>query len=190
MKRWLSVLVVFSCIIALFGCENGTIKGQVYFNAQVLEVNKGYIKVRCVETFNSGISVDEEFSVTTDVVSNSEVPELNVDDNIRVVFNGEIMESYPIQLGTIYAIYLLDENGEVKQFFQDFCEKHFDVLNVSNNIELKNLEKEIATSPFNILDCCFFSITIGTPSFIAAITAGAIPELSIVKTFVIPLSLK
>jgi len=23
------------------------------------------------------------------------------------------MESYPIQLGTIYAIYLLDENGEV-----------------------------------------------------------------------------
>ena len=105
MKRWLSVLVVFSCIIALFGCENGTIKGQVYFNAQVLEVNKGYIKVRCVETFNSGISVDEEFSVTTDVVSNS--------DNIRVVFNGEIMESYPIQLGTIYAIYLLDENGEV-----------------------------------------------------------------------------
>ena len=105
MKRWLSVLVVFSCIIALFGCENGTIKGQVYFNAQVLEVNKGYIKVRCVETFNSGISVDEEFSVT--------VPELNVDDNIRVVFNGEIMESYPIQLGTIYAIYLLDENGEV-----------------------------------------------------------------------------
>ena len=73
MKRWLSVLVVFSCIIALFGCENGTIKGQVYFNAQVLEVNKGYIKVRCVETFNSGISVDEEFSVTTDVVSNSEV---------------------------------------------------------------------------------------------------------------------
>ena len=113
MKRWLSVLVVFSCIIALFGCENGTIKGQVYFNAQVLEVNKGYIKVRCVETFNSGISVDEEFSVTTDVVSNNEIPELNVDDNIRVVFNGEIMESYPIQLGTIYAIYLLDENGEV-----------------------------------------------------------------------------
>ena len=53
----------------------------------------------------------------------------------------------------------LDENGEVKQFFQDFCEKHFDVLNVSNNIELKNLEKEIATSPFNILGDALFSIT-------------------------------
>ena len=111
MKRWLSILAVLGCIVALSGCKNEA--GQAYFNAKVLEVNKGYIKVRCVETFNSGISVDEEFSVTTDVVSNSEVPELNVDDNIRVVFNGEIMESYPIQLGTIYAIYLLDENGEV-----------------------------------------------------------------------------
>ena len=113
MKRWLSVLVVFSCIIALFGCENGTIKGQVYFNAQVLEVNKGFVNVKCLEEFNSGIPVDEEFSVTTDVVASKGTPEIKVDDNIRVVFNGEIMESYPLQLGTVYAIYLLDENGDV-----------------------------------------------------------------------------
>ena len=111
MKRWLSILAVLGCIVALSGCKNEA--EQAYFNAKVLEVNKEYVDVRCIEAFNSGISVDEEFSVTTDVVSNSEVPELNVDDNIRVVFNGEIMESYPIQLGTIYAIYLLDENGEV-----------------------------------------------------------------------------
>jgi len=38
---------------------------------------------------------------------------LNVDDNIRVVFNGDVMESDPLQIGTVYAIYLLDENGEV-----------------------------------------------------------------------------
>ncbi len=110
-KRWLSVLVVFICIITLSGCKNG--KRQLYFNAIVLEVNKGYVDVRCSEAFNSGISVDEEFSVTTDVVSSKGVPKMNVDDNIRVVFNGEIMESYPLKLGTVYAIYLLDENGEV-----------------------------------------------------------------------------
>lgn len=46
------------------------------------------------------------------MVSGDGAPELNVDDNIRVVFNGEIMESYSVQLGTVYAIYLLDENGE------------------------------------------------------------------------------
>lgn len=52
--------------IDLSGCENE--KGQAYFNAKVLEVNKEYVDVRCTETFNSGISVDEEFSVAKDVV--------------------------------------------------------------------------------------------------------------------------
>ena len=34
MKRWLSILAVFGCIVALSGCENE--KGQAYFNAKVL----------------------------------------------------------------------------------------------------------------------------------------------------------
>lgn len=110
-KRWLSVLAVFCCIIALSGCKNEA--GQAYFNAKVLDVNKESIDVRCIEAFNSGISVDEEFSVTKDVVSTGGAPELNADDNIRVVFNGDVMESSPLQIGTVYAIYLLDENGEV-----------------------------------------------------------------------------
>ena len=111
MKRWLSILTVLGCIVALSGCKNEA--EQAYFNAKVLEVNKEYVDVRCIEAFNSGISVDEEFSVTTDVVASKGTPEIKVDDNIRVVFNGEIMESYPLQLGTVYAIYLLDENGDV-----------------------------------------------------------------------------
>ena len=113
MKRWLSILAVFGCIVALSGCKNENEKRQAYFNAKVLEINKEYVDVRCIEAFNSGISVDEEFSVTKDVVSAEGVPELNVDDNIRVVFNGDVMESDPLQIGTVYAIYLLDENGEV-----------------------------------------------------------------------------
>ena len=111
MKRWLSILAVLGCIVAWSGCKNEA--EQAYFNAKVLEVNKEYVDVRCIEAFNSGISVDEEFSVTKDVVSAEGVPELNVDDNIRVVFNGDVMESDPLQIGTVYAIYLLDENGEV-----------------------------------------------------------------------------
>ena len=111
MKRWLSIFAVLGCIVALSGCKNEA--EQAYFNSIVLEVNKEYVDVRCIEAFNSGISVDEEFSVTKDMVSAEGVPELNVDDNIRVVFNGDVMESEPLQIGTVYAIYLLDENGEV-----------------------------------------------------------------------------
>ena len=58
MKRWLSILAVFGCIVALSGCKNENEKS-------------------------------------------------------RVVFNGDVMESDPLQIGTVYAIYLLDENGEV-----------------------------------------------------------------------------
>lgn len=112
-KRWLFVLVVFGCIIAFCRCKNEA--GQAYFNARVLEVNKGFVVVRCIESFNSEISVDEEFHVTTDVVAESGVPEMKAEDSIRVVFNGDVMESYPLKIGKVFAIYLLDENGKVIQ---------------------------------------------------------------------------
>lgn len=116
MKKALSIILLLAGLLIISGCGKDSeedVKGQVYFNARVLKVNKGYVDVKCSESFNSGIPVEEEFSITTDVVSGEGTPRLNVDDNIRIVFNGEIMESYPLQLGTVYAIYLLDENGEV-----------------------------------------------------------------------------
>lgn len=108
MKRWLSLLLALVCATTLFGCE----KGQAYFNATVLELNDGAVKVKCTDPFNSGIPANEEFSVSTDVADARGVPEMEADDYIRVVFNGEIMESDPLQLGTVFAIYQLDENGE------------------------------------------------------------------------------
>lgn len=85
-------------------------KEQVYFDATVLEVKKKSIKVKCSESFDSGIPVDEEFSVTTNRVESGEPPDLNAGDHIRIVFDGIIKESYPLQLGKVFAIYLLDEN--------------------------------------------------------------------------------
>ena len=88
-------------------------KEQVYFDATVLEVKKKSIKVKCSESFDSGIPVDEEFSVTTNRVESGELPDLNAGDHIRIVFDGIIKESYPLQLGNAFAIYLLDENGNL-----------------------------------------------------------------------------
>lgn len=88
-------------------------KEQVYFDATVLEVKKKSIKVKCSEAFDSGIPVDEEFSVTTNIVESGELPDLNAGDHIRIVFDGIIKESYPLQLGNVFAIYLLDENGNL-----------------------------------------------------------------------------
>ena len=88
-------------------------KEQVYFDATVLEVKKKSIKVKCSESFDSGIPIDEEFSVTTNIVESGELPDLNAGDHIRIVFDGIIKESYPLQLGNVFARYLLDENGNL-----------------------------------------------------------------------------
>lgn len=93
--------------------EKSQEKEQVYFDATVLEVKKKSIKVKCSESFDSGIPVDEEFSVTTNIVESGELPDLNAGDHIRIVFDGIIKESYPLQLGNVFAIYLLDENGNL-----------------------------------------------------------------------------
>ena len=89
--------------------------GQQYFNATVLEIKDGLVKVECTEPFNSGISVGEEVSVPMDVVAVSGAPELSIGDDIRVVFNGNTMETDPLQIETVFAIYLLDEDGEAIQ---------------------------------------------------------------------------
>lgn len=38
---------------------------------------------------------------------------MEVGDTIRIVYNGEIAESYPAQIATVFAIYPVDESGEL-----------------------------------------------------------------------------
>ena len=114
MKYQTTIVKSFFTVFILTFISSGLSAGTLGLDGKKKDkVNKGFVNVKCLEEFNSGIPVDEEFSVTTDVVASKGMPEIKVDDNIRVVFNGEIMESYPLQLGTVYAIYLLDENGDV-----------------------------------------------------------------------------
>lgn len=119
MKKMLSFVMVLACILTWIGCSRepnedlSDVNGrQAYFNATVLELSNGSVKVECTEPFDSGILIGEKLSVSTDVVAASGAPELAIDDDIRVVFDGDVMESDPLQIGTVFAIYLLDENGE------------------------------------------------------------------------------
>lgn len=112
MKSLLPLILALACVLSLSACgsEPG---GKAYFNATILEVRDGAVELECTDKLTSGISVGERFTISTDTASSGGAPELAVGDAVRVVFDGLIMESYPIQLGTIFAIYLLDENGGV-----------------------------------------------------------------------------
>ncbi len=109
MKKTVSVIVLL-CTIFLAGCGEET--ANPYFNATVLEV---YEKSVLVEPFEGEVelSSSDQIVVSTEVVSTHEVPQMEVGDTIRIVYNGEIAESYPAQIATVFAIYPVDESGEL-----------------------------------------------------------------------------
>lgn len=82
------------------------------FNAQVLEVKEKYILVKPYENTDEIKSADK-ISVSLNVISTIPTPNLKVGDNVRIVYNGELAETYPAQILKVFAIYLLSDNGEV-----------------------------------------------------------------------------
>ena len=109
MKKTLLVFLLL-CMICISGCRNEA--KNPYFNATVLEV---YEKSVLVEPFEGSeeLKSSDQIEVSTDVVSTHEVPEMEEGTTIRVLYNGDIAESYPAQINTVFAIYLVDETGEL-----------------------------------------------------------------------------
>lgn len=83
-----------------------------YFNAEVIEVGNNNIVVKPDEESNEIKSADK-ISVSLDVISTIPVPTFKIGDRVRVVYNGEIAETYPAQINNVFAIYLLNEDGVV-----------------------------------------------------------------------------
>ena len=79
-----------------------------FFNATVLEVNERNILVEPLEGEDERRSASQIY-VSTDVISTIPVPELKKGDEVRIVYNGEIQETYPAQISKVFAIYSLDE---------------------------------------------------------------------------------
>ena len=117
MKKLIAFVLVMVCVLGLVGCnqqkqQEENINGQDYFNGAILEIHDTYVLVECLEVTSGAVSVGTEAQVSLDVTDVRGVPEMNVGDNIRVVFAG-VQEKDPVSFNTVFAIYLLDEKGEV-----------------------------------------------------------------------------
>ena len=75
-----------------------------YFNAKVLEVNEKNILVEPLKGEVERNSANKIY-VSTDVISANPVPELKKGDKVRIIYNGEIMETYPAEISKVFAIY-------------------------------------------------------------------------------------
>lgn len=116
MKKVLTIISLI-CVCILMGCQSQeqteSIKRQYDFHANVLEIKDDYIKGECIKSVDSGIQVGEEVVFPINTVSQNENLEINVGDDVRVIFNGNRHETNPIEIDTVFHIYLIDENGEV-----------------------------------------------------------------------------
>lgn len=83
-----------------------------YFNAEVLEVNEQSILVKPDADSNEIKSADK-ISVSLNFISTVPVPDFEVGDRVRVIYNGEIAESYPAQINKVFVVYLLSDDGTV-----------------------------------------------------------------------------
>lgn len=79
-----------------------------YFNAKVIGVFENSILVKPLEN-RDAINKDKEYIVSTDVISTNPVPELTDRTEIRIVYNGNIEETYPEKISGVFAIYLLKD---------------------------------------------------------------------------------
>ncbi len=82
--------------------------GNPYFNATVLEVKESSVLVEPFKDSNEYKSCDKIY-VSLDVVSTNPVPKLKKGDEIRIVYGGEITETYPATIYHVFAIYSLKE---------------------------------------------------------------------------------
>lgn len=85
---------------------------QEYCNAKVLEVYEDYIVVECLDVTSGLLKTGTKTVVTKDIVSAKGVPKLTIGDNIRIVYSG-LKRTEPEEMKIVYAIYHLDEKGEI-----------------------------------------------------------------------------
>ncbi len=79
-----------------------------YFNATVLEVNQNSLTVKPFAD-EEELKTSDKIIISTDVISTNPVPKVEKGTQIRVVYNGNIEETYPAKISGVFAIYLLED---------------------------------------------------------------------------------
>lgn len=111
MKNAFSLLLILILLVSVTACSNE--KGQDYLNAKVMEIKEDELILECTDSKNG--LVGSTLSVSTNVVSADGIPQMEIGQEIRVVFDFSKVDKQdePVRIEHVYAIYLLDDNNNV-----------------------------------------------------------------------------
>lgn len=108
MKKQKVLFVALACVLMLVGCGgrsmNDIISNEPSVTGIVEEVHSGYVLLYSEEA--AGYPNGSYWSVPLNAENPDSYTDVVVGDEIVVYFDGNVMETYPLQIGSVYAITL------------------------------------------------------------------------------------
>ncbi len=102
MKKALALILALFCVCSFVACaSNNDIIDQPYFYGRVIEKYGTSCIVEVTDTGNQYFTVGDLISVNTNIDA---CPEYAIGDNLRIVFDGAVAESYPMQINKVFSI--------------------------------------------------------------------------------------
>ena len=101
MKKLVAFVLALGCVLALAGCKN---RSMNYIIANEPNIT-GMIK----DTADKAILIENEtgeYWVSLDVENKDSMTSFSIGDEVVVYFDGNVAESYPMQIKNVYAIIL------------------------------------------------------------------------------------
>lgn len=101
MKRPIALILVMLCLLGLIGCSNRSmnyiIANEPNITGVVKEANENAILIE---------NETGEYWVSLNVENEDSMTHFSIGDEVVVYYDGNIAESYPMQINTVYAILL------------------------------------------------------------------------------------
>ena len=101
MKKLIALVLALVCVLGLVGCNNRSmnyiIENEPSITGIVKETNDNSILIE---------NEDGEYWVSLNVENKDSMTNFSVGDEVVVYYDGNIAESYPMQINTVYAITL------------------------------------------------------------------------------------
>lgn len=115
MKKFILILLSVLSIIVMVGCRrdlNYIISNRTSVLGTVEEITDSAILITCHDL--QGYDQDVQCWVSLDVEYEDGLSEYNVGDMVDVFYDGTIAESYPLQINTVYAIFLQEPADRIE----------------------------------------------------------------------------
>ena len=101
MKKLIALVLALVCVLSLVGCNNRSMNYIIENEPSIMGIVK--------DTNDNSILIeneDGEYWVSLNVENKDSMTHFSIGDEVVVYYDGNIAESYPMQINTVYAITL------------------------------------------------------------------------------------